>query len=111
LSPSKKAISWYDLLESAKTPREVMEVAREYLDSWSQAEIDALPDPCKPPFHFVQAEDVVNYAFEVVRRHCGSSSGDERVSQLAGFFGNAARRIAVLMGDRSRPKPGNDEKF
>jgi hypothetical protein len=111
LSPTKKAITWYDRLESAKTAREVMDVAREYLDSWSDTEIEALPEPCRPPGHFIQPEDVVDYAFEVVSRHCGSSVGDEGVSQLAGFFGNAARRIAVLMGEQSRPKARNDVKF
>jgi hypothetical protein len=111
VSPSKKASSWYDLLESARTAREVQDLAKEYLESWSPAEIEALPEPCKPPVHFIQPEDVVDYAFEVVRRHCGSQAGDEKVAELAGFFGNAARRIAVLMGERSRPKARNDIKF
>ena len=107
-SEDKSPVTWSDLIEAATTTREVMDTVRNYLDLWDSRQIEALPPPCRPPVHFIQPEDVVNYAFEVVRHHCGAGSGDPNVAHLAAFIGNAARRIAVLMGDRSRPMAANE---
>jgi hypothetical protein len=107
-SHEKSSVTWFDLIEAAATTHEVLDTVRDYLESWDSRHLEALPPACRPPVHFIQPEDVVNYAFEVVRHHCGSGSGDANVALLAAFFGNAARRIAVLMGDRSRPRAANE---
>ena len=93
------------------TAREVMEVAKNYLESWEAPDVAALPASCLPPNLFAQPEDLVDYAFEVVRHHCGAGADNPKVAELAAFLGTAARRVAVLMGERSRPRATNDLKF
>ena len=107
-SEDKSPVTWHDLIEGAASTRDVLDTVRNYLDLWDSRQIELLPAACRPPVHFIQPEDVVNYAFEVVRHHCGAGSNDPNVAHLAAFFGNAARRIAVLMGERSRPTAANE---
>src|SRR5438046_3102989 len=99
--------SWHDRLEAAMTAREVMEVTKDYLEGWEAEDLAALPAACLPPDLFARAEDLVDYAFDVVRHHCGAGSEDPKVAELAAFLGNASRRIAALMGERSRPRALN----
>ena len=107
-SQDSSPVTWSDLIDAAASTREVLDMVRNYLDLWDSRQIELLPPQCRPPVHFIQPEDVVNYAFEVVRHHCGAGSSDPNVAHLAAFFGNAARRIAVLMSDRSRPLAANE---
>ena len=44
-----RSLAWFDLLASASTPVEVVNVARDYLATWTPDEIAALPRACRPP--------------------------------------------------------------
>ena len=113
LSPANKSpgATWLDHIEGAMTSREVMEIVAAYLESRDIDDIATLPRCCLPPRLLTQPEDVVDYAFAVVQHHCANGANPV-VGDLASFLGSAARKIAVLMGERSRPISAvNDLRF
>lgn len=97
------APSWQDRLRSAVTERDLVSVARDYLATFSIAEISSLPEPCRPG-RIVSAQDVADYAYVVVRRHCDDGAGVEApIHRIAVFFANANARLGEigLSGEQS----------
>jgi hypothetical protein len=109
-SASRQTVTWAELLATALTPEEVLDITRDFIASWTPYEIAALPGPCKPPADGFRApEDIVLYAYTLVSYHCGAGATDEGVSRMAKYFSHAAQQVALVMSNAPQPQAGNDE--
>ena len=105
----KQTVTWTELLATALTPEEVVDITRDFIASWTPYEIAALPAPCKPPEGFRAPEDIVLYAFTLVEYHLGAGASDEGVSRMARYFSHAAQQVALVMSSAPPPQAGNEE--
>lgn len=106
----QESLTWSDLLDDVDVPGDVLKVAKDFLATWDPYELAALPAECKPPGHFGEPEDIVNYAFTLVQSHCGAAHGDPGVYRMAKFFSHAARRVAILMSAVAPPAATNEPR-
>lgn len=90
------ATTWQHRVDTARDREEIVAAARDYLATLSPAELCALPEGCRAPSKIVDAEDVGNYAFDLVRFECGTHETRELVHRLARFFSHASMRLAQL---------------
>ncbi len=98
--------TWQDRLVNATDEYEVVGLARDFVAQFSPVEIGKLPQPCRPG-KIVDAKDVNEYAFVLVRHHCDDGQGaDYAIHRLAAFFGGAAQRLAELTAVE---RPGADD--
>ena len=74
--------AWFDQLVAAGTAEDVVRVAREYLATWTPSEISALPPDCRPPRNLKFAEEVVDYAFSLVRANVNEQSETMRGKRM-----------------------------
>jgi hypothetical protein len=105
----KQTVTWAELLATALTPEEVLDITRDFLATWTPYELAALPAHCRPPEVFRSPEEIVLYAFTLVQHHCGPGATDEGVFRMAKFFSDAAQRVALVMSSAPRPRPSNEE--
>jgi hypothetical protein len=111
LDPMPKALAWFDLLAGASAPAEVVRIARDYLATWTPDEIAALPRDCRPPRSLKFPEEIVDYAFELVKAHCDADADDDGVTRMATFFAEASWRVAAAMSAMEASEAGNDARF
>ena len=87
---------WQPRLNLATSPREVVQVAREYLAAWSSEDIARLPSRCRP-VELECADDISAFALEVVRY---DRSEDPQaavlVHRLATFLSAATLRLSQV---------------
>lgn len=107
---AQESLTWGDVLDEVGTPHDVLKVAKDFLATWDPYELAALPADCKPPAYFVEAEDVVDYAFTLVQSHCGPAHGDAGVYRMVKFFSHAARRVAILLSAVPSPSATNEPR-
>jgi hypothetical protein len=99
-------VSWQGRLDSAATEAEVVGVVRDFMATVSPYEIARLPEHCRPR-KMVDANDITNYAFLIVRHHCDDGEGTARIAhKLASFFTSASIRLAHIM---AAAQPADDE--
>jgi len=108
-SAQRQTVTWAELLATALTPEEVLDITRDFIASWTPYELAALPSPCQPPEGFRAPEEIVLYAFTLVQYHCGPGASDEGVFRMATYFSHAAQQVAVVMSNTPRPVAGNEE--
>ena len=101
---------WFDLLAGATTPEEVLNVARDYLATWTPEEIAALPRACRPPRRIKFPEEIVDYAFILVKAHLDVGEDSGAVTRMATFFAEASWRVAAAMGG-AEVSADNDAAF
>ncbi len=94
--PPPTAISWQDRLDDAFTEAEVVGVVRDYVARLSLAEIELLPERCRPG-RIHGAEDLSEYALELARTE-GSDENAERVRRLSAFLSSATMRLSRVLG-------------
>jgi len=104
-------VAWFDLLAAAATPAEVVRVARDFLATWTPHEIAALPRPCRPPPQIKFPEEIVDYAFALVKAHCDTEVEDDGVVRMATFFSEASWRVAAAMSSAAPEQAENDAAF
>ena len=105
-----RSLAWFDLLASASTPVEVVNVARDYLATWTPEEIAALPRACRPPRRIKFPEEIVDYAFALVKAHLDAGSESNGVTRMATFFAEASWRVAAAMSN-AEVDADNDAAF
>jgi hypothetical protein len=89
--------SWQGRLVAASSVAEVIEVARDFVATFTPAEIGRLPEACRPP-ELVDANDISEYAFALVRHHCDDNEGSARLAfRLASFFSSASIRLSRMI--------------
>lgn len=92
-------ITWPELLALAATPEEVVRIALDFFASLTPQEVARLPQECIFPHRFSTPEQVVDYAFMLVRHRVSADDDNTVVFRLANFFSHAARRVAELMSE------------
>jgi hypothetical protein len=96
-------LSWQGRLVAASSAAEVIEVARNFVATFTVLEIARLPQACRPP-ELASANDVAEYAFALVRHNCDDNDGSARLAyRLASFFSNASTRLSRILhpGDQA----------
>lgn len=96
------ATSWPQRLRAADTEQEVVDVARDFLATFSPYDFARLPDELRPG-RLVDGNDVSDLAFTLVRHaHDRDPDSARCIHRLTTFFSQAAVRLSDLKG-RSRP--------
>lgn len=97
-------LSWYQQLDGATGMTEVVSIARDYLATWSPAEIGRLPPSCRPG-RLRDASDIEElHECTVDAYRTTRASGDEltALQLLTGFLVRASLRIAQLRATQER---------
>ena len=101
---------WKTLIQRAHDTREVISIARDYLATLTPAEVGSLPRRLRPA-KLVDAEDLADYAFEVVRYHTeGDPETNTLSSRLSEFLSGASNRATQLMSTANANANEDDEK-
>jgi hypothetical protein len=90
--------AWEQMLAEAYSQNEVMAVARDFIASIDPADLARLPQVCRPR-NLADTDDVMAYAYELVRHHCANHSepdAAETIDTLECFFSQAAVRLSQL---------------
>ena len=99
-------VSWQSRLNDAHTEAEVVDVTRDFLATVSPYDIARMPAHCRPR-KIVDANDITQYAFLIVRHNCDDGEGTARVAhKLASFFTSASIRLSQIL---SAPNHVDDE--
>jgi len=108
-----RAVSWSHRLATSSTEAQVVDVARDFLATFSPYDLARLPESCRPG-RIVDANDVNELAFILVRHDHDDSLGTPRaIHRLTTFFGNASLRLSELMAEQRAheiippPRPGS----
>ena len=107
-------MSWQDQLDAAATEADVVAVVREFLATVSPWEVARLPELLRPR-KILDASDITQYAFDLVRGDVLDNEGTQRVlHRLAHLFSRASLRLsAILSAEHFRPSPqlrGDEER-
>ena len=104
---SVDSITWPELLALASTPEEVVRIALDFFASLTPQEVNSLPSDCVPPYRLSEPEQVVDYAFRLVRQRCRVDVDNTVLFRMANFFSHAARRVAQLMSEAAPIEAAN----
>jgi hypothetical protein len=96
------AVSWSDRLDAARNENELLEVARDFLATFSPYDLARLPESMRPG-RLVDANDVSELAFILLSRGAHDVKGSPRgLHRLRRFFTHASVRVSELMAAPSR---------
>jgi hypothetical protein len=104
-------ISWYRQLDNAKSPLEVVAVARDFMAGWSPQDLARLPDACRPG-KLRDAIDIESLHAQLVDAYRDTRASGEALKslqELTSFFVRASMRIAEL--GQSPEKSGSKEEL
>jgi len=89
---------WYQMVDTAQSPGEVLGVAREYLASLTAEDMVSVPDDCRPGEIRDQSDiDFWNLRLaEELRTIWGTGRDGHMVTELAQFFLHASVRLSRL---------------
>jgi hypothetical protein len=97
LHPRGLPMSWQDRLDEASTEADVVAVVREFLATVSPSEVARLPVELRPR-KIVDASDVTQYAFDLVRGDVLDNEGTQRVlHRLAHVSSRASLRLSAIL--------------
>lgn len=96
---------WQDRVRTAPTPRHVVVLANEFLQSLAAGDRLFLPEACKPrPLD--TAADLAAYAYDVKATHdARTSDAQEAVKYVSTVMVEACQRIAEITGPHRVIKP------
>jgi hypothetical protein len=103
-------VTWYRLLENAKSPLEVVAVARDYLATWTPEEIVRLPASVRPG-KLRDERDIEELHARLVEEYRASKASGpalDALQRLTTFMVRAAIRISELSEERPTAEPGDD---
>jgi hypothetical protein len=105
-------VTWYRLLESAKSPFEVVMVARDYLATWAPEEISSLPPNVRPGKLVDEGdiEELHSALVEAFRDSKASGTALAALQRLTSFMVRATIRISELSEAGSTGEPAGDSK-
>lgn len=92
-----EAVTWPELLARASSPEDVVTIALDYLASLTPQEIASLPPECVPQHRLASPDQIVDYAFTLVRQRVNHQDDNTVLFRTANVFSHAARRVAELM--------------
>jgi len=89
-------LTWEQRLDLAESEAEVIELAREYVAQIEHWEIVVLPAALRPR-KIVDAFDISNYAFDLVRYECDDEACARLIHKLAAFFSHCSMHLSRLL--------------
>ena len=97
---------WQASLATSSSIEGVTALAREYLTHLDAERLSRLPRGCRPG-KLATAQDLADYAYELVRYHCDTDESDiaGTIQDLAAFFSQAVVTLSKL----STPPPTSSE--
>jgi hypothetical protein len=103
-------LSWFDQIDAAAAPADVVAVARDYLATWTPDELARLPAPCRPGR--VKNEHDIDQLHGCLVEEYGRNrlSGDSlsALQRMTSFIVRASVRMAQLRGEDAEA-PDHDE--
>jgi hypothetical protein len=96
LGNTTMGLSWIERIDSAQTTAEIMDIARVYTASLTPDEIMGLPPKCRPR-KLVDASDLSEYAFDLVRETCDAPEPSPLVLKLAAVISHAATKSSEIL--------------
>jgi len=106
-------VTWYRLMESAKSPLEVVAIARDYLATWTPEEIARLPEVLRPG-RMRDERDVEDLHARLVETYRGTTETGpalDALQRLTTFMVRAVIRISELSeGSPTAPGSGSPEQ-
>ena len=95
LGATTTGITWIDRLDEARSVAEVLDVVRVYLAQYSPMEVASMPSMCRPR-KLMGAEDLSEYALDLVRETCVNDDRSPLVTKLAAIVSHASARLSEL---------------
>lgn len=89
------ASTWQQRVAAARTAQEVVDIARDFVASFTPYELQAVPETYRPSTRLF-ADDIPHLAFDLVRHECVDAQAAEVIQRLAAFFSHASARLAQL---------------
>ena len=89
---------WRRHLSVACTEHEIVQLARDYVATWSPEEMFRLPEECRPG-HVREGDDISHCAYELARAHCSLRYVDDidrLLMRMLAFMSEAAMRLAAV---------------
>ena len=102
--------SWFQHIDAAKTPFEVVNITRDYLATWTPDELARLPVQCRPG-RIRDEQDIEQLHVRLVEEYGRSRPSDETLAALqriTSFIVRASVRMAQLQAEDAAPV--NDEE-
>ena len=91
-------LSWFQKIDAAQSPIEVVAITRDYLASWTPEELSRLPEPCRPG-RVKDEQDIDHLHVRLVEEYGRNRLEGDALSALqriTGFIVRASVRIAHL---------------
>jgi len=93
------------LLDAATNEHEVVQIARDFIASFTPHELELMPEECRPG-KLVDAQDIASYSYDLTTHRCAEAdSGADLIASFAHFFADATQRLAFV----TRTNPGDRE--
>ena len=84
------------VLDSATSEHEVVQIARDFIASFTPHEIELMPEACRPG-KLVDGEDVARYSYDLtVHRRIDEDPGAALIEAFAHFFADASESLAFV---------------
>jgi hypothetical protein len=96
LGNTTMGLSWIERIDSSESTGEIMDIARVYTASLTPDEIAALPPKCRPR-KLVDASDLSEYAFDLMRATCETPEPTPLALKLAAVISHAATRSSEIL--------------
>lgn len=93
--------TWQERLDAASSGAEVVDIARDFIATVTPEETAQLPLECRPG-KLVDAQDISDFAFTLVRRSCADDFlGDINLLRMATFFTRASLRLSQITAQQA----------
>jgi hypothetical protein len=105
-------LSWFQQIDAANSPEQVVAVTRDYLATWTPDELGLMPAQCRPG-RVKDAQDIEELHVNLVEEYGRNRlSGDALASlqRMTSFIVRASVRIAQLRNDDDIPDHRDDDK-
>lgn len=89
---------WHEMVDTAQTTGEVLEIARDYMASLSADDLVSVPDDCRPA-HLQDQSDIDFWNLrlaEECRSIWGTTRDGHMVTELSQFFLHASVRLSRI---------------
>lgn len=98
----RSAMSWQMVIEATQSEQELVQVARDFIASFTPHEVDLLPAECRPG-KLVDGDDLAAYSYDLTLHRWDDNDDAAAVIQsFTRFFADASERLAhIKRGDPS----------
>ena len=97
------AADWYARIAGSQSTRELVMVARAFMDTWSAEDLAQLP-PGLRPGRIDDGEDIASIAYDLAQAHLRvhlPAPAERLATRMHAFFSNASARAAILSARRN----------